>query len=478
MAKARNPTTIGKHFAVAPKTLQELDVLNATLAIDTALFIDPLLLRVSRHREMRDAHDAYEAHFTSIIRLLQASRREGDPAWKAALALMQFPEIKGTCLGYGAGSIDGRGFTGSLSERALRVGAEIVQIGVTDPDLFPALALFEDKIGPDRISDMVTNIAFAELAAFNVRILRELPLRGETFRRRGVDAEFLVNSLEPKRTPVILVPMDALRELPIAKDWDEIADAAQHNEDLRRDVNKHIGEIWAQKTKRDKEALKSEALASKEAFQTLLKAIRTASGEPYDAVADPEGLVVWAALGQSYADRFPLALAMLVEANLPSTFDVVKRIVAQFRHLVEHCGLNKELYRDNGKPRHESTAQRLFFAAAYAYCKANNIDISPEIDTGSGKIDFKFSVGFDERVLIEVKLSINPKTVPGYQKQLETYKVSQETMKAIYLVIDVGKIGRKQEQLVALRNAASARNDPLSELEFVDGLKKPSASKR
>jgi len=256
MAKARNPITISKHFGIQTTDLARRDVLNATLAIDTSLFIDPLLLRVSRHPEMRLGHKAYEAHFTSIIRLLRAHRREGDPAWTAALRLMQFPEIKGTCLGYGAGSIDGRGFTGSLSERALRVGAEIVQIGITDPDLFPALALFEADIGPDRISDMVTNVAFSALVAFNGRVLQELGLRGEPFGDRDRQGEFLVNPFEAKRTPVILVPMDILRELPIAKDWDEIADAAEHNDNLRQDVNQHIGEIWAAKTKRDKDILK------------------------------------------------------------------------------------------------------------------------------------------------------------------------------------------------------------------------------
>jgi hypothetical protein len=157
---------------------------------------------------------------------------------------------------------------------------------------------------------------------------------------------------------------------------------------------------------------------------------------------------------------------------------VVKRIVTRFRHLIENNGLNRELYKESGKPRHESTAQRLFFTIAYCYCEANNIEISPEVDTGTGKIDFKFSGGFNARFLVEVKLSTNSKLVSGYRTQLETYKRAERTTRAIYLVIDVGGMGAKQKRLEAERNAARSHRAPLSDLVFVDGIVKPPASKR
>jgi hypothetical protein len=146
--------------------------------------------------------------------------------------------------------------------------------------------------------------------------------------------------------------------------------------------------------------------------------------------------------------------------------------------LVENNGLNQELYKGSGKPRHESTAQRLFFAIAYCYCEANNLDISPEVDTGTGKIDFRVSGGFDARVLVEVKLSTNSKLISGYRTQLEAYKTAERTARAIYLVIDVGAMGKKHERLVTERNAARARRAPLSDLEIVDGIIKPTASRR
>ena len=159
MAKARNPITISGKFGVEEKRLADLGVLDATLAIDTKLFIDPLLLRCSRHSEFKvSGVQQYRGHFERIIRLLANSRSENDPAWRAAYKLFDFPEIEGTCLGYGAGSIHGRAWGAILRTRVFHAAAQIVEIGVRDPDLFSALALFEADIGPDRISDMTTNI--------------------------------------------------------------------------------------------------------------------------------------------------------------------------------------------------------------------------------------------------------------------------------------------------------------------------------
>ena len=61
---------------------------------------------------------------------------------------------------------------------------------------------------------------------------------------------------------------------------------------------------------------------------------------------------------------------------------------------------------------------------------------------------------------------------------MEVYKRAEETMKAFYLVIDVGGMGNKDYRLFKMRNEASAKGYPLSDLEFVDANLKPSASKR
>lgn len=265
MAKARNPITVSAEFGIDQSKLARLGVFDATLAIDTKLFIDPMLLKHSKHPEFKThATKQYREHFINIIKLLSKSKADKDVAWKAAFKLFDFPEIAGTCLGYGAGSTHGSGWGEKLRMRAVRVAQDIVGLGIDDPDLFPLLALFEEDIGCDRISDMTTNVTIDAISKFNVRILKELGLQGENFTLKGVQTHFLLNPYEKKRSPIILLPTDILRDLPVAMDWDGVAVAARRNEDLRKNVNKHVSSIWQKKTKRDKGRLKSDVLKSKE----------------------------------------------------------------------------------------------------------------------------------------------------------------------------------------------------------------------
>jgi hypothetical protein len=153
------------------------------------------------------------------------------------------------------------------------------------------------------------------------------------------------------------------------------------------------------------------------------------------------------------------------------------QIIKQFKILVEDKGLWKLMYH-NDVPRPEHNSQRLFFAVADAYCKANNIDLSPEVDSGNGPVDFKLSHGHHAKVLVEIKLSKNQKLVAGYTKQLEAYKDAEETTKAVYLIVDVGQMGNKAKQLALEQSRQRKAQLPVSEMVFVDATRQLSASKR
>ena len=143
----------------------------------------------------------------------------------------------------------------------------------------------------------------------------------------------------------------------------------------------------------------------------------------------------------------------------------------------DRFGIGSKSLWNGDKHLPESYAQRLFFAVAYSYCRANDLDLSPEADSGRGPVDFKVSKGFNRRVLVEIKLSSNPKVVAGYTKQLEAYKAAEESIRAIFLVLDVGKMGKKDQALYKARNDAAGVGDPVSDIEIVDAIPKPSASK-
>lgn len=458
--------------------MKNLGVLNPVLNVDTKLFIDPLLLANSKHSDFKTgASQSYQAYFTTLIKILAASKVKNDVLWRNAERIFNFHEIQGTCLGYGASSIHGSAWGPDLRKQVLSTAKEIINLGVNDPDLFLALALFEDGVGPDRISDMVTNIILNDLVSFNKKIALQLGLSLEKFVINDIVAEFIRNPIE-SNTPIILLPQDILRELPIAKDWDSVGQAARENEQLRKRVNEQIGEIWVSSVQKDKVMIKEKVLANKEAFLSLLASLQTAERKPYDFLLDKKGEFVWIGfLDVNNLSNYPLSLKLGQSPSVDEVFDVVKQIIDQFALLVEYKGLWKELWAGK-KRRPEKSAQRLFFAIADTYCKANGIDLTPEADSGNGPVDFKFSFGYEARLLVEIKLSSNPNIVTGYTKQLEVYKRAESTTRGIYLIIDVGNMGERDRIIIDIKNDNSSKGLPVSEIIIVDGKQKLSASKR
>jgi hypothetical protein len=476
MAKFSNPTSFTVHFGIDRAVLDAADALDPLLNVDTKLFIDPLLLEHSNATELQSAPSRLQAYFEKLLKLLQASRTPGDAAWREADRLMNFREVAATCLGYGAASIHGSAFGPKKRAKVLATAKEIVDLGVNDPSIFLLIPLLEEYVGPDLISDMTTRIISPDLAQFTVRVLSGLPIAVGRFVFEGQRFELPSNPFSSKPLPVLLVPKDVLARLPIASNWEEVAAAAVENAAIRQRVNQYVGDIWQSKSRKDKAQLRANVLRSKEAVESLLAAIVGGSHRSYDFDSDPLGLRGWRAVLESLATEVPLQLARPKEWSVDAVSDVVRQIVDQFQFLIEKRGLNRLLWHQ-GRPHHEDVAQRVFFAVAHVYCVANNLEITPEADTGSGVVDFKFAGGFSSRVLVEAKLSTNKKLVQGYERQLEQYRIAEQTTRAIYLVIDVGGMKKKDQTLVEARNQLTRVGQPASDLVFVNGFIPPSASK-
>lgn len=477
MGKITNPATISSEFGVDKAILDKLGVVNTLLNTDTSLFIDPMLLEESSQIEIRDgAYQSYRERFEKIIKLLSVSEKKNDVPWRNAEKLFRFSEISYTCLGYGT-TVRGSGFGRDLVSKTLDTASQIIALGIDDIDLFMALALFEEGIGPDRISDMTTNIILKDLISFSVRINEDLKIPTQKFKVEGVVHDLVANPYSDQ--PIIFVPDDIVRDLPIASDWSDISRVVGENEELRGRVNDHVGEIWSSMTKKDKKRLKDAALRSKEAFQQVIDMIREVEPKPYSFKDDRNGELFWTELLNKVAEYYPYDLSSYANRDLQlgEVVQVVNKILSQFQDLVENKGLWKELWDEDGRARKEKAAQRLFFAVSYAYCKANNIDLTPEADSGNGPVDFKLSRGFEAKVVVEIKLSTNSSLVHGYEKQLETYKKADDTERGIFLIIDVGKIGNKHKEVQRLRNDFLKTKDGASEVWYVDGNKRASASK-
>ncbi|WP_330210293.1 hypothetical protein [Pseudomonas sp. AM4(2022)] len=476
MAKITSLETISSEFGINPKELEKLDIIDTQLTVDTNLFIDPLLLPESKHEEINTgAATAYEQRFEFIIKLLAASKEKGDITWRKAEKLFNFSEVSWTCLGYSA-SVRGSGFGPELTSSTLETAAQIVALGITDIDFFMGLSLFEEGIGPDRISDMTTNIILSNLIDFTIRQNDQLKLPTKQFKIK--DEIFCLPENPHSKDPLIFVPRDIVRDLPIASDWSDISRIARENEEYREKVSSGVGKVWATMSKKRKQALRDSALQSKEAFEQILDLLKDIPKTPYNFEGDRNGEAFWTRL-KNIAEHYPLTISETTKniTNIEEAKKLVDTIILQFQDLIENKGIWKELWSDEKKPRREKAAQRLFFVIAYSYCQANNLDVTPEADTGNGPVDFKFSFGFNTRVVVEIKLSTND-LVSGYTKQLEIYKKAEDTKSGIYLVIDVGNIGQKYNEVQRMRREAIDVGKKTSTIYLVDGNRRESASKR
>lgn len=452
------PHLFSKHFSVSSTALSEAGIFDPTLNIDTKLFPDPMLLDASLHAEMRAARPDFETYFEQVRRLLLHSNGDKNSvACKAAYRLLSFPEIQGTCLGYGSGSISGSGSGPQMTARLADTGYQIAKLGIDDPDLFMAVGLFEPDFGPDMIGDMFTNVCFEAIMRFNDRAYKEIGIPTEAFsiklrNGRKYEANFARNPLfSHNRILVILMPLDVLRELPVALDWAGIQSVSAENDEFRSSLNGSINALWSRKTLESKSQLKAWATSDKEAFGDLLDMMHGMDGKPYDFAGDKLGEIIWRTFSDRIIDNYPLSIAKPLIKDAKSAAFIVDRIIEQFRYLIEDRDIWREFYTDSGQPRLEKAAQRMFYMTALSYCEANDLDITPEADTGRGPVDFKFSTGITDRILVELKLSKNSKVVQGYTNQLDIYNSAERPSGSRYIILDVGSMGDKENRVKAAR---------------------------
>ena len=482
MAKFRNPVLFSQHFGVSPKLLASNGIFDPVLNGDTKLFVDPMLLRHSATQPFAtNARQAFESYFQTVISLIVGSKVRDDAPWKAAERKLQFPEVPFTCLGYGASTIRGSGGGAVQTSRLVQTAIEIISLGITDPDLFVAMALIEEGIGPDKISDMTTKAILPVLISYTEAICATLEIKTEKLTFRLSNGESFagvlpLNIFDKKCGPILLVPRDCLRLLPVATDWESVSDAAAQNVTLRANVNAQIAGIWEAKAKKDKAAIRKWALSDDASFRELLDLLNGILPVSYDFKADPAGEAFWKRLLSELDPNDIRKIARPSVWSRDAIISIVDQIIENFRHLIEDRRLSEELYHE-GRPRAEKAAQRLFFVIAHAFCKANNLDLTPEADTGNGPVDFKVSTGFRGRVLVEIKLSTNGKLVSGYTRQLEAYSTAEEAAAAYYLIVDVGGMGEKLDKIFVEKNLLALTKKPVRPVIVVDATRRPSASK-
>lgn len=459
----------------SPDGFASAGVFDGVIDRDSPLYIDPHLLATSCHPEMIAAASSLKKYWRRLILVVRNIWDEGDRFWRESYALLQFRENPRTGLGYAKHGRSGTAIGKETARGLLKTASEIIRAGIEEPEIFEIVGLLEPNVGPDLISDMTASIIRQHLAEFSQRVsLRfELPT---------VPAQFGDRVLNLPKNPLksndylLLVPKDVLRDLPTAFCWQDIDLVCAHNNQLRTRMNQVIGSTWRraiEDVKKDK--LKATLIENPEALRDLLEQYRNKPSQPYDFGVDILGETIWLEKGREFADAHPLNLPAVVENNVES---VVKQVCRHFCKLVEDCGLNRLFWADGGQLRNERFAQMLFFAVADCYCKANNLDLSPECDSGRGPVDFKISSGYEARVIVEVKWSSNTRLRHGYETQLEIYGKAESTDRKVFLILQVRDNRSSIEDVEKLRTESLRNGRPAPDIVVADARLKPSASKK
>jgi hypothetical protein len=464
------PVSITSHFKLSETKFKSLGAFDSFLDEDSDLFLDPALLFITDIREFKDAREIIVRRFEELIDLLKATREPDDDSitWHTAVKKFCFRELPGINLGYSDGHTQGRGIGKGLSRSTLINVHELVHKGVQHPRLFELVPIFQEGIGCDLVSDMLARILEKQLTMYSLRVFRESGL--------DVSSGRLPKNPFRPNTPVYALPLSLLAELPLAESWWDISDVCARNAEARAAMSQIMGDAWSSHRVR-KEHLRALFLQNPDLVKSILDDYINQQPTQYDFENDPRGEFKWVKPLQTTISQEPLALSLITNPSVADIHSCVSQICSHYKDLIEKKGSWELLWDDTKRlPRNERMAQRAFKMVAHSYCRANNLDISPESNGGRGPVDFKFSVGLN-KVLVELKVSSNSKLVSGYKSQLPIYQDAEDTDRSILLVIDFGSNDSRVNKLIDEHTADKNSGMKVPDLIIVDASQKLTGSK-
>ena len=466
------PVTFSEQYNVSSSVLENTGVFDVILDVDTRVFIDPALLELCIEPEFKDARAKIENYFSGIITLLRHTKRKGDMYWKRADRLLTFRELSGTCFGYSQSGTGGNAIGTVLRDNILSTIKELMDEGETDPVLFELLGVFQEGIGCDRVSDLITFILRDDILKYTQRVVADANI--PTITVRSGNQQYFTCRNPHNGKPLLLLPAAILSPLPIANDFDDVDRICHENERVRQEINAYFD--FGNKRILHKSDILN-LMHSNLSFRTaLVNAYKTAPKKTYDFKSDPAGEYAWLAAARECVTAYPLSLKELPLETTDDVLSVTNVICDHFKSLIEDNGLSKLLYDTSGRPKHESAAQLLFYGIADSYCSANNIDLTKEGNNGRGPVDFKLSRGATEKIIVETKLTSNSQLRHGVEIQVPIYMKQEKTKRAIYLIIDNGH-PIALENFIAFYNSLDKEIKEKISYLVIDATVKPSASK-
>lgn len=448
-------------FGINKSAMIKVGTFNVLLDEDSHFFINIKRLEATEVPEFSTSYEQINDYFRKIAILLKAAK-PGDKNYRTAIKLFNFPEVNGINLGFSA-SKRGAGFGDKLKNQIIKDAYDIIKSGSEYPEIFHLTSLFEENVGPDRLSDMIARIIYNDIIKYTKRIYKELEVNQENY------PQYYFNKGIPKNpyksAPILLLPIDILHELPIARDWDDIDRVCRENEAIRKEINELVGNEWSKlASSQKKKYLKEWVFKNPNRIERIIDSYKKSTVAPYNI----------------YSDINYLIQVLLNEIEVKSDTETTSLeaaifIVTCYKEWVEYHKGNIVLSEIDSK-KAEKTVQRTLHSTAIAYCKQNDWDLSPETDSGRGPVDFKISRGHDKTV-IEVKLTSNPQYMHGFKVQIEEYAKAEGTTNRIYVLVDNVENSKRVDEVKQERDLALKQELNPPNLIIIDSKPKKSASK-
>lgn len=459
------PIFISDEFALGSK-LEDLGVFDSLMDEDSNFFINIKRLKDTKVPEFKDSYNNINSYFREMAILLKASKNQEDKLYKTAVKGFNFSEVKGINLGFSKGT-RGAGFGPILSNQIVKDASLIIKSGSEQPEIFHLVSLFEENVGPDRLSDMIANLIYEDIVRYTKKIYKDVGINNDNYPDYSFESELLINPY--KNCELLLLPIDVLHELPIARSWDDIDRVVSENETIKREMSDLVGNEWHKlAASQKKHYIKEHIFMKPDLVRKVIDDYKAMDVKVYDIYKNIDYKIE--KLISSVTNT-----KSKIDLSEKSSYESTMEILNQFKHWIENQK-GYETLTDIDTRNEEKIVQRTIHGTAIYYCQVNNLDISPESNTGRGPVDFKISRGLDKTV-VEIKLTSNQETVHGFEVQIEEYAKSEGSDNKIFLLIDNGRSSSRINKVMESYDRRLEAGENPATVIIIDAKPKESASK-
>lgn len=264
------------------EALENVGVFDPVLDKDNAFFINIQRLKETTTPEFEGSYERINDFFRKIIKLLDRAEQKNvkDTYFRAAFDIFKFSEVNGICLGFGE-KAPGSGFGPKISMMVLETAYDIVKAGIDDPEFFQLLPLFQDNVGPDRLSDMIATLILPDIQTYTERVNQQLGIIKNNYPDKLFNNGLLCNPV--KGYEVLLLPTEILHKLPVAKSWEEIDSVIVENNTIRAMMNNEVAEQWTQWAATDRKYyLREKIFKDSEKCKQVIEAYREEKLDAYN----------------------------------------------------------------------------------------------------------------------------------------------------------------------------------------------------